>query len=95
MYVVYNPPQNRPDFDLLNISYKTIVLGDFNVHPSRWGYKTRNTAGKEIEDILKSSFLELIYSDEDPATYLHYSGTRTTPDLLLVTSDITLLTQRD
>nr|CDS34061.1 ORF2 [Hymenolepis microstoma] len=90
-YAVYNPPQNRPNFNLLNISHKTIVLGDFNVHSTRWGYKSRNTAEKEIED---SSPLELIYSDEDPATYLHYNVTRTTPDLLLVSSDISELTQR-
>nr|CDS26864.1 pol protein [Hymenolepis microstoma] len=57
-------------------------LGDFNAHSTRWGYKNRNTAGKEIEDILHSS-------DEDPATYLHYNGTRTTPDLLLVLSELT------
>nr|CDS32557.1 hypothetical protein HmN_000079200 [Hymenolepis microstoma] len=37
---------------------------------------------------------ELIYSDEYPAKYLHYSGTRTTPDLLLVSSDISEFTQR-
>nr|CDS27385.1 hypothetical protein HmN_000742200 [Hymenolepis microstoma] len=33
-------------------------------------------------------------SDEDPATYLHYNGTRTIPDLLLVSSHISELTQR-
>nr|CDS29648.1 hypothetical protein HmN_000890500 [Hymenolepis microstoma] len=58
------------------------------------GYKNRNTAGKEIEDILNSSPLEFSYSDEDPATYLHYNGPRTTPDLLLVSRDISELTPR-
>nr|CDS31997.1 hypothetical protein HmN_000397500 [Hymenolepis microstoma]CUU97691.1 hypothetical transcript [Hymenolepis microstoma] len=95
MYTVYNPPQNRPNFDLLNISYKTIVLEDFNAHSTRWGYRNRNTAGKEIEDILNSSPLELIYSEENPATYLHYSGTRTTSNLLLISSDISDITQRE
>nr|CDS26299.1 hypothetical protein HmN_000654800 [Hymenolepis microstoma] len=94
MYAVYDPPQNRANFDFLNISNKTIVLGGFNAHSIRWDYKNRNTAGKEIEDILNSSPLGLIYSDEDPATYLHYNGTRTTPDLLLVSSDISELKQR-
>ncbi|VDO15961.1 unnamed protein product [Rodentolepis nana] len=42
----------------------------------------------EIEDMLSINPLELIYSNEDPATYLHYSGTRITPDLLLASSDI-------
>nr|CDS25417.2 pol protein [Hymenolepis microstoma] len=94
MYPVYNPPQNRSNFDLLNISHKTIVHEDFNAHSTRWGYKDRNTAEKEIEDILNSCPLELSFSDEGPATYLHYNGTRTTPDLLLVSSDINELTQR-
>nr|CDS31060.1 hypothetical protein HmN_000048300 [Hymenolepis microstoma] len=93
MYTVYNPPQNRHNFDLLNISHKTIVLRDFNAYSTRRGYKSRNTPGKEIEDIHNSSPLEL-YSDEDPATYLQYNGTRTTPDLLLISSDISELTQR-
>ncbi|VDO12609.1 unnamed protein product [Rodentolepis nana] len=90
----YNPPQNSPNFDFLNISYKTVVLGDFNAHSTRWGYKDTNIAGKEIEDILNSNPLELIYSNEDPATYLHYNGTRTTPDLLLASSAISELARR-
>nr|CDS31313.1 hypothetical protein HmN_000971500 [Hymenolepis microstoma] len=94
IYAVYGPPQNRPNFDLLNISNKSIVFGDFNVHSTRWGYKRRNTAGKQIGDILNSSHLELIYSHDEPATYLHYNGTRTTPDLLLILIDICELTQR-
>nr|CDS29291.1 pol protein [Hymenolepis microstoma] len=94
MCVVYNPPHNRPNFDLLSITYKTVVLGDFNIHSTKWDHKNRITAGKVIEDVLNSSRLELIYSDEDPATYLHCSGTRTTPDLLLISSDISELTQR-
>nr|CDS27209.1 hypothetical protein HmN_000158200 [Hymenolepis microstoma] len=93
MYAVYNQPQNRPNFDL-NISHKTILLGDFNAHSTRWGYKNRNTAEKEIEDILNSSSLELIYNDKDSATYLHCNGTRTTPDLLLVSSGTCELTER-
>ncbi|VDO16177.1 unnamed protein product [Rodentolepis nana] len=38
--------------------------------------------------MLNSNPLKRIYSNEDPATYLHYNGTRTTPDLLLASSDI-------
>nr|CDS26115.1 hypothetical protein HmN_000645500 [Hymenolepis microstoma] len=86
--------------DTYNIDIFTIMesnvtyFGDFNAHSTRWSYKNRNTAGKEIEDIFNSSPLELIYGDEDPATYLHYNGTRTNPNLLLVSSDISELTQR-
>ncbi|VDO11162.1 unnamed protein product [Rodentolepis nana] len=35
-----------------------------------------------------SNALENIYSNEEPATYLHHIGTRTTPDFLLASSDI-------
>ncbi|VDN97854.1 unnamed protein product [Rodentolepis nana] len=91
---INNPPQNCPNFDFLNTSHKTAVLGDFNVHSIRWGYKDTNIAGKEIEDKLNSNPLELIYSNEVPAAYLHYNGSRTTPDLLLASSDISEHTRR-
>jgi hypothetical protein len=38
--------------------------------------------------------LELIYNDTDPSTYLHFNGEQTTPDLLLVSSDISASTKR-
>ncbi|VDN97294.1 unnamed protein product [Rodentolepis nana] len=88
IYAVYNPPQNSPNFNLLNISHKTVVLGDFNAHSTRWGSKNIKIAGKEIVDFLNSNSLELIYSNEEPATYLYYNGTRTTPDLHLASTDI-------
>ncbi|VDN99169.1 unnamed protein product [Rodentolepis nana] len=94
IYAVYNPPQNCPNFDYLNISHKIVVLGDFNAHSTRWGYKYTKIDGKEIEDMVNSNPLELIYSNEDPATYFHYNGTRTTPDLLLASSDISEHTRR-
>ncbi|VDO16357.1 unnamed protein product [Rodentolepis nana] len=84
IFTVYNPPQNFPNFDLLIISNETVVLGDFNVHSSRWGNKNTNIAGKEIEDMpatniagkeiedmLNRNSLELIHINEDQATYLH------------------------
>ncbi|VDO09000.1 unnamed protein product [Rodentolepis nana] len=37
--------------------------------------------------MLNSRTLELLYSNEDPATYLHYNETKTTPDLLLASND--------
>ncbi|VDN99573.1 unnamed protein product [Rodentolepis nana] len=44
--------------------------------------------------MLNSNPLEFIYSNEDPATYLHYDGTRTTPDLPLASRDINEHTRR-
>ncbi|VDO02002.1 unnamed protein product [Rodentolepis nana] len=69
-------------------------ISDFNAHSTGWGYKDTNISGKEIEDMLNSNPLELICSNEDKATYLHYNGTRTTPDLLLASSDISEHTRR-
>ena len=47
-----------------------------------------------MEDLLSTSILELIYNDTDPPTYLHFNGPQTTPDLLLVSSDISVNTER-
>ncbi|VDO01489.1 unnamed protein product [Rodentolepis nana] len=44
--------------------------------------------------MLNSNSLELSYSNEDPATYLHYNGTLTIPDLLLASTDISEHTRR-
>jgi hypothetical protein len=46
-----------------------------------------------MEDLLNKSTLQLIYYT-DPPTYLHYKGTQTTPDLLLVSSNISANTNR-
>ncbi|VDN97656.1 unnamed protein product [Rodentolepis nana] len=73
---------------------KILQTYDYKETSTRWGYKDTNIACKEIEDILNSNPLELIYSNEDPVTYLHYNRTRTTPDLLLSSSDISEHTPR-
>ena len=68
------------------------MIGDFNANYPKWGYKDTNAAWKEMEDLLKTSIPELIY-DTDPPTYLHFNGAQTTPDLLLVSSDISANTK--
>jgi hypothetical protein len=77
---------NKLDFESLNVTGKTTIIGNFNAHSLKLGYKDTSTGGKETEDLLIASTLELIY-DTDPPTYLHYIGAQTTPDLLLVSSD--------
>jgi hypothetical protein len=47
-----------------------------------------------MEDVLNTSTLELIYTDTDPPTHLHFNGTQTTPDLLLVSGDVSANTKR-
>jgi len=88
IYAICSPPNNKPDFTSLYITSKTIMIGDFNAHSPKWGYKDTNTAGKEKEDLLNTSVSELIYNDTDPSTYLHFNVAQTTPDLLLKSSDI-------
>ena len=95
IYAVYSPPNNKPDFSILNFTNKTIFLGDFNGHSPIWGYTDTNASGKETEDILNTSNLQLVYNKNDTHTYLHYNETQTTPDLLLVSSDIFLNTERE
>jgi hypothetical protein len=92
IYDIYSPPNNKPDFTSLYIASKTIMTGDFKAHSPKWGYK--DTTGKEMEDLLNTSDLELIYNDTDPYTHLHFTGAQTTPDLLLVNSDISTNTKR-
>jgi hypothetical protein len=37
IYAIYSPPSNQPDFTPLNVTNKTIVIGDFNAHSPKWG----------------------------------------------------------
>jgi hypothetical protein len=69
------------------------MIGYFNAHSPKWGYKDTNAAGKVMEDLLNTPVLELTYNDTDPPTYLHFNGGQTTPDLL-VSSDISANTKR-
>jgi len=63
IYAIYSPPNNKPDFTSLYVTRKTILIGDFNAHSPKWGYKDTNTAGKEMEDLLNTSVLELLHND--------------------------------
>ena len=47
IYTIYNPLNNKPDFTSLTVTSKTIIIGDFNAHFPKWGYKNTNTAGKD------------------------------------------------
>ena len=92
IYAIYSPPNNKPNLTSLHVTSKTVMIRDFNAHSPKWSYKNTNTAGKEMEDLLSTSILELIY-DTDPSTYVHFNGAQTTPDILLVSSDISANTK--
>ena len=70
------------------------MIGDFNARSPKWGYKDTNTAGREMEDLLNTSDLELLHNDTHPSTYLRFNGAQTTPDLLLVCSNISANSKR-
>jgi len=74
--------------DTLDITPATVVIGDFNAASPSWGYNYYNHAGRTIEEFLNSQKLELLYNPEDKKTFLHYSGSTTSPDLTMVSSDI-------
>ena len=70
------------------------MIGYFDAHSPRWNYTNYNAAGKEVEDLLNSTSVELIFNASDSPTYLHYNGKQTNTDLLLVSSDISDHTTR-
>lgn len=74
--------------DIIDIDRKTIVIGDFNAHSQRWGYKDKNPAGDAVEDFLCAKNLELVFNKEDHSTFIHYNGSSSNPDLLMVSTDI-------
>ena len=94
IYFVYNPPNNIPDLDLLEITNRTILIGDFNAHSKLWGYVDTNSTGKTIEELLNTNKLELIFNKEQDATYTHHTGATTNPDLLMVSSNLAEKTNR-
>lgn len=63
-------------------------MGDLNGHSPRWGYTNNNKVGKIIEDFIDSNTMEILYRDEDPKTFIHYSGQSSNPDIAIVSSDI-------
>ncbi|XP_042898101.1 uncharacterized protein [Parasteatoda tepidariorum] len=79
-----------------NVDKSEIISGEvwkhnviyFNAHSPKWDYQDINDFGKEIEDLLCSSTLDLIFDHKDPCTFLHYNGKKYNPDLLLASAGI-------
>ena len=94
LHSIYSPPRNSPNFDYLNNINKSILIGEFNAHSPTWGYSDINAAEREIEDLLQTKPVELIFKKDDAGTFLHYNGSTTSPDLLIVSSDISHSTER-
>ncbi|KAG8185640.1 hypothetical protein JTE90_018517 [Oedothorax gibbosus] len=82
---VYNPPRNKPDLDCLiqDWNKRSIILGDFNAHSTRWGYRQSCVIGKLMEDFIDSSEIDCIENDGGQPTFLSFGGASSHPDLLL------------
>ena len=66
-----------------------LVLGDFNSHSERWGYKETDRRGDEVEDWETDTNLHLLNNEEDDPTYYSRSWlTTSTPDLAFATDDL-------
>ncbi|GFT28189.1 hypothetical protein NPIL_101211 [Nephila pilipes] len=87
-YMTYLLPKFRQVASGILVRIKRGLTIDFE------GAQDLNAAGQELEDILNSTPLELIYHASDPHTFLHYNGTCSTPDLLCVSSDIGISSKR-
>jgi hypothetical protein len=71
VFDIYNPPQNNLVLSLLDVTKRTLIVGNFNAHFHDVGYKNINEAGKMIEDFISANNDELLYEKGDPPTYLH------------------------
>lgn len=64
IYFIYNAPRNKIDLNLLEVTNKTIVIGDLNGHSRLWGYHDTNATGRVIEELLNTSRLELLFNKD-------------------------------
>lgn len=89
-YSIYSPANNKKlNLNDIKDCNNTIVTGDFNGYSPRWGYHNLNTAGIEIENFGDGKWYELLYNPNDLKPHIYYTGNSTTPDLVLVSSNLT------
>ncbi|XP_008487171.1 uncharacterized protein LOC103523941, partial [Diaphorina citri] len=83
---------NTPDVYISD--YHVLTTCSRQEYTFEWGYQDQNAPGKIIEDFIDTNTVELVYHHTDTPTFLHYCGSSTNPDLLLVSSDIAEYTER-
>lgn len=87
--ILYNPPNNKANFEAIPLNQDCVWIGDFNSPSLRWGYKQSTSSGKNLEDFLDSSPLERIESEiKDDYTFLSSIGAKSSPDLVLAHTNI-------
>nr|XP_024218441.1 uncharacterized protein LOC112211272 [Halyomorpha halys] len=84
-YFIYNPPRNKCDLSWLENLWdnQTLVMGDFNAHSPRWGYKSSDTTGSIVENFIDSRPVVYIENADKEPTFFAYNGQKTHPDLVL------------
>jgi hypothetical protein len=48
VFGIYNPLQNNPALSLLDVTKRTLIVGDFNAHFHDVGYKNINEARTKV-----------------------------------------------
>ena len=67
-----------------------VLLGDFNSHSPSWGYNDLNARAEELENWIIDNNLQILLNEDDPDTFfLRVWGTTSTPDLTLLSEDLT------
>ncbi|GFS33878.1 hypothetical protein TNIN_443431 [Trichonephila inaurata madagascariensis] len=87
---IYITPCNHPDFSHVNHVKHSIFIRDFSAHSPVWTYSDTNEAGRRVQDFLRSITFELLYKKQRPYSYLPYNGKSTAPNLLMVTTDLSI-----
>ena len=78
------------DLSYIEHTTATVIMENFNAAFPTWGSNHTNKAGagETVEDFLDSNPIKLMYTDKDPGTFMHYSGSTTDPDLTIVSTDL-------
>lgn len=95
-FSVYNPPNNKTNLDFTNVNRRTIVIGDFNAHSQKWGYRDRNLVCVCGGMLLRIFYVQIIWSLclINKMNSLFYSAASSNPELLMVSTDILDTTPR-
>ena len=89
---VYKPPDERLSFHqpLTAVGdQQQVILGDFNIHSSTWGYAMTNTDGELVEDWAENQRLSLIHGLKLPSSFNSGRWRRGyNPDIIFATNRI-------
>ncbi|XP_050503507.1 uncharacterized protein LOC126882577 [Diabrotica virgifera virgifera] len=88
LFLLYNPPDNIPALESVEqqIQPSTIIIGDFNIPSTRWGYSRTTNVEKHLENFLDNNYLDVVNT---PPTFLLFRGSQSRPDLVVTHPHIT------